>query len=272
MIKVTKRWSHSAYEDYASCGEKYRLKRIEKVPQQPGLAAVAGKAFHSWTEDYDREELPAHEHPSVHEWSDYLEAAIKDEEESTGIERDKFKVSGRPTKDKPNKEDVTHWREVLGPDLCQRYIKWRDNSDWVIAQDLPQDPNGNTTGIEYEVAYRVGQVEEKGFIDRVVYDENGNIGVVDIKTWSRKRVTAQLPGYIVGLQKRGVPASWGSYYEARKGKDTGIQFYLGWDEHRLAGLYEQAAVMEAMGFYLPKPSDECASFCSVADHCRYRLS
>lgn len=271
--KVTRRWSHSAFEDYSACGEKYRLKRIEKVPQQPGVAQVAGKAFHSWSEDYDRTKDDPFGATGgfTSLWDQYLEAALLEEEEQSGLSRDEFKVSGRATKDKPNKEDLTHWRDVLGPELCAKYIEWRDNSDWVIAQDLPQDGNGNTSGIEYEVVYRVGQVELKGYIDRVMYDEHGNLGVVDLKTWARKRITAQLPGYIVGSQKRGIPAVWGSYYEARKGKDTGVKFYTGWNEHRLAALYEQAAVMEAMGFYPPKPSDDCASFCSVRDHCQFRL-
>jgi hypothetical protein len=269
LSTITKRWSHSAYEDYSSCGEKYRLKRVVKVPDQPGLARTAGTAFHSWSEDYDKAEQEWEKQGLLVSWDVYLEAALKAEEEKTGVLRDKFTVSGRVSKDKPNKEDLTFWRDELGPDLVLKYADWVSNSDWVIAQDLPEDANGNTTGIEYEVSYRVGQVEEKGYLDRVYYDHLGNIGVVDIKTWSRKRTTVQLPGYILALQKRGVAATWGSYYHARKGTADDPVFYA-WDEHKLAALYEQAAVMEQQGFYLPRVSDDCG-WCSVRAHCQFAL-
>ncbi|MFD9734374.1 PD-(D/E)XK nuclease family protein [Umezawaea sp. NPDC059074] len=269
MSTITRRWSHSAYEDYASCGEKYRLKRVEKVPDQPGVARVGGKAFHSWTEPFDLAEHQSERDALIGQWPDFLEAAIAEEEEKYGVARDKFTTSGRATKEKPNKEDIPYWRDVLGPELIEKYAKWAGSNDWVIAQDLPQDANGNTVGVEYEVTYRVGQVQEKGYLDRVYYDINGNLGVVDIKTWSRKRVTIQLPGYLVALQKRGVNATWGSYYHARQGK-ADLPVFYGWDEHKLAFAYEQAAVMEAQGFYLPRVSDDC-NWCSVKAHCRFAL-
>lgn len=270
MTTITRRWSHSAYEDYASCGEKFRLKRVEKVPDRPGMARTGGTAFHSWSEAYDLAEQQSQKDALLDEWPAFLEAAIAEDEEKHEVSRDTFVISGKATKEKPNKEDIPYWRDVLGPELLAKYVKWVSNNDWVIAQDLPQDTNGNTVGVEYEVTYQVGQVKEKGYLDRVYYDEHGNLGVVDIKTWSRKRVTIQLPGYLVGLQKRGINATWGSYYHARKGTSDKPEFYSSWDEHKLAFAYEQAAVMEAQGFYLPRVSDEC-SWCSVKDHCRFAL-
>lgn len=269
MSTIERRWSHSAYEDYASCGEKFRLKRVEKVPDQPGLARTAGTAFHTWTEDYDRCEHQSQRDELLGLWEHYLDEALTKDEEKSGVGRGEFTVSGQRTKEKPNKEDLAYWTETLGPGLLEKYAKWADSNDWTIAQDLPQDANGNTSGIEYEVTYRVGQVQEKGYLDRVYYDEHGNLGVVDIKTWSRKRVTIQLPGYLVALQKRGVNARWGSYYHARQGKADPPVFY-GWDERKLAFAYEQAAVMEAQGFYLPRVSDDC-NWCSVKKHCRFAL-
>jgi hypothetical protein len=267
-VKVTRRWSHSAYEDYSSCGEKYRLKRIQKVPDQPGVARVAGTAFHFWAECYDFDHVNGQGHDDSRSFADVFEQALKDEEERHQIPREQFQVSGKPTKDKPNKEDITHWRDALGPELCRMYAEWRDNSDFTIAQDLPQDANGNTVGIEYELSYKVGQVEEKAYVDRIEYDINGNLGVIDLKTWARKRTSVQLQTYIVGLNKRGVPAMWGAYYHARKGVADTPTFHTGWDEHRLAVLHEQAAVMEASGFYLPRISDDCG-WCSVRAHCAF---
>jgi len=47
--------SYSQYETYLSCGEKYRLTRIEKVAEQPAWYLEGGSAVHEATEAYDRE-------------------------------------------------------------------------------------------------------------------------------------------------------------------------------------------------------------------------
>lgn len=264
-----KRWSHSAFEDYANCGEKYRLRRIEKVPQVPNMAAVAGKAFHSWTEGYDLTEgEPARDRVWL-AWPEYLEAAVAEEEESSGVERAKFTTFGRKTKERPNKEDFTVWRDDIGPDLVEKYVAWAGNHDLVIAQDLPQDANGKTYGVEYELAFHIGQTQELGYADRVVYDVNGNLGVVDIKT-GRKRKTTQLPLYLIALQQKGIPAVWCAYYQARDGRMTEPWYPAEWDERRMSYLHEQAAAMQAQGFYLPNPGDECG-WCSVRSHCQFAL-
>lgn len=269
MTRIERRWSHSSFEDYATCGYKFKLRRIEKVPQVPNMAAVAGKAFHSWTEDYDTQETDEDRALIAGFWETYLEAAVAEEEESSGIERDRFTTFGRKTKERPNKEDFLVWRDEIGPDLVEKYVAWAGNHDLTIAQDLPIDSNGKTFGVEYELKFHIGQVEELGYADRVVYDVDGNIGVVDIKT-GRERKTTQLPLYLIALQKKGIPAVWGAYYLARTGKMTKPWFPTLWDERRMSFLHEQAAAMQAAGFYLPNPGDQCG-WCSVRDHCQFAL-
>lgn len=270
-----KRWSHSAFEDFVRCGESYRLKRVVQVPEVPNLAGIGGSAFHLWTEEYDKrivvdfmgesgiEDIPSVEH--------ILNELLAEEEEKSELPREQFRTFGRKTKDLPNGQDIPYWRDVLLPEMCEKYIQWRAATPWRIATDLPPDRNGNTVGIEYEIRYTLNRTEIRGFIDRVEYDENGNLGAVDLKTWSRKRTTAQLPGYVVGLQAVGVPAVWGSYYHARKGESDPPRFFTSWNQDRLVRLYDQAAKAEMLGIYLPKPSDDCASFCSVAAHCEFAL-
>jgi hypothetical protein len=268
---IERRWSHSGYQDYAECGWKYKLKRVEKVPQRPYLAGPAGTAFHAWTDVYDREFVAGNTITpyAADLFHEAFEVALKEEEEKSSVSRDQFTVSGRPTKDKPNGEDIAYWRDVLGPELCRKYVTYRENSDTTIAQDLPQDANGNTVGIEYELSYSIGQVRVKAYVDRVEYDIDGNLIAIDTKTWARKRLTAQLPGYVIGLQKAGIKAVGGAYYEARKGVLSPVQFFT-WTEGTLSYLYEQAAVMEAQGLYLPRVSDDCG-WCSVRDHCQFAL-
>lgn len=266
-----KRWSHSAFEDFVRCGESYRLKRVVGVPEVPNLAGIGGSAFHRWTEQCDLYGIDFESHAEPTSVEQILNDLLAEEEEKSELPREQFRTFGRKTKDLPNGQDIPYWRDVLLPEMCEKYIQWRAATPWRIATDLPPDPQGNTTGIEYEVRYKLGRTDIRGFIDRIEYDENGNLGAVDLKTWSRKRTTAQLPGYVVGLQAVGVPAVWGSYYHARKGESDAPRFFTSWNQDRLVRLYDQAAKAEMLGIYLPKPSDDCHSFCSVAAHCEFAL-
>lgn len=258
-----RRWSHSALEDFSSCGEKFRLKRVVKVPSVPLIAGVGGSAFHTATEHYDREGF-------MPDWVEVLEDAVKAEEVRSGQSRDVFRATGRVTKETPNKQDLTYWRDKLGPEMLDLYKDWRDNCDWTIARDLPPDENGNTDGIEYKVRVSIGGVTIVSIIDRIEYDIHGNLGVNDIKTWSRKRTSTQLPTYLLALNKWGVLAQWGAYYEARKGAATEPVFYSSWDENKLGHLYAQAAAVEAAGYYQPRVSDDCG-WCTVRAHCAFAL-
>lgn len=251
-----KRWSYSALQDYTSCAQKYYLRRVKNVGQSVGLAAVAGKAFHAATEFFDLEgEWP--------DWSHLLDEHVTEEENETGVPLRRWRISGRKTAKTPDKENLDYWLNVLGPDLMQKYEAWQYTNNLEIV-------NGYEVGVEYKVTYTVGGVEVVSYIDRIMRDADGNIGVVDIKTGARKQRTTQLPTYILGLQKNGVPATWGAMYYARKGEMDKPQFFTSWDENRLSYLYAQAEAMRTQGFYLPNPSENCA-WCSVRDHCDFKL-
>lgn len=260
-----RRWSFSALDDYTSCGEKFRLKRVEKVPAAVYFNAIAGTAFHTWSADYDRF---GHLEPGITlpPWSDYLDQAIAEERDHTPVAD--MRISGKRTQATPNKEDYTHWRDVLGPDLCTKYTEWV--KDKHIAKDLPADASGNTTGIEYELNFAIGTTKVRSFVDRLFTYSDDSLLVVDIKAGARKQYTVQLPTYVIGAKKAGINARYGSLYYARRGTHTDPEDYSRWDEHRLSYLYEQAMVMEAQGFYLPRPSEDCR-WCSVAAHCRFAL-
>lgn len=46
--------SHSRMETFMQCGEKARLRYIERVTEIPSIASVAGRAFHSACDAIDR--------------------------------------------------------------------------------------------------------------------------------------------------------------------------------------------------------------------------
>jgi hypothetical protein len=256
-----RRWSFSQLDDYLNCGEKFRLKRIEKVPAVVYLNAIAGTAFHEWSAALDLNGSGV-----VEDWPAFLDHAIENERDGTKLED--MRVSGRRTAATPDKEDYEHWRDRLGPDLCEKYIDWV--ADKVIAKDLPPDPQGNTIGIEYELDFEIAGTKVKSFVDRIFDYAPATFLVVDIKAGARKQTTVQLPTYVFGTNKAGINATHGSLYYARKGTHTPPVDYSRWDESRLSHLYQQAAVMEASGFYLPRPSEAC-SWCSVAAHCQFAL-
>lgn len=263
--KEPRRWSYSALEDYQSCGEKFRLRRVDKVAARVFLNASAGSAVHTWSEHYDFHRLG---YGDIKPWDECLEEAVQKDEERSGHSRDKFSVSGR------GKETYEYWRDELGPEICARYVDWwteqsRDGS-YSIATNLPPDSNGTTVGIEYCVECFIGGTEYKGFIDRILRDAEGNLILVDLKAGARKQTTLQLPSYLVAARKNSINATAASIYYARKGQLEEPQSFANYSEATLAEVYDTARTQEARGEYAPRPSADCG-WCSVRDYCKFRL-
>jgi hypothetical protein len=258
------RMSHSRYADLASCGELYRLKRIEKVPVTPSIYSVAGTAFHEWTDRFD--EAPFFE--GRDDWyANRIDELIREQEEKSGFP---FKEWDNPArKAGANQAALDKFRDVVGPDMIAKYIRWRADSGWAIA-DMG-DQSGDSWGIELEVNFTIQGVENIAKIDRIFeIPETGQLVAIDTKTWSKRRVTAQLPTYLVALRQAGFNVHAAGYYEARKGACTALETYEYWDENRLAALHVQAAWMIKEQWFLPRPSDACGQ-CDVRRHCIYRL-
>lgn len=263
------RMSHSRYEMYASCGEKYRLAKIERVPQTPGIYRVAGTAFHEWTDMFDESPPWDLEDISHAGWyANRIEVLIAEEEEKSGFA---FSEWDNPQKKAgANEAARDKFINELGPDMIRKYIDWRAQSAWSIA-DMGGDQSGDCLGIEFELEFEIQGVQEIVKIDRIFeIPETGQLVAIDTKTWSKRRTTAQLPTYLVALRQHGYDVSGAAYYEARKGTVTEIKSYQYWDEKRLAALHVQAAHMISEGWFLPKPSDECAN-CDVRRHCYFQL-
>jgi len=252
------RMSHSRYELYAGCGERYRLERVERVPKTPSIFSAAGIAFHEcadWCDTNDSDFV------SEGLFADALARIVAEQEEKSGVKLAAWKsVDKRPGS---NQLHFDTFRNELGPEWLKMYVAWRSETQWRIA-DLP-----GGRGIEYKVEFRIGTVDEIAYVDRVFVTPYGLV-VVDLKTWSKRRVTAQLPTYVVGLRKVGVNVASAGYYEARKGELSELNEYRFWDENRLAALHEQAAWMIQEGYFLPRPSDDCA-VCDVAAHCVFKV-
>lgn len=56
--------SPSQISSLLTCGEKFRLERVERVPSRPMWASIGGSVVHKLTEEMDREWYATH-HPET---------------------------------------------------------------------------------------------------------------------------------------------------------------------------------------------------------------
>lgn len=260
-------WSYSQWEDFTGCAHRYRLKRTGAVDQVPSVAAVAGKAWHKWSEFYDLGGEPARS--KVEHWEEILTNEADEEEQHSGIPRGEWRVGGRASKSKPNKEDLDFWM-FFGWQLAEDYMKWAAKTPWTIATDLPPDVNGRTVGIEYGLEVDINGDTVRGFLDRISRDEFGNLGVVDYKTGSWLRHSVQLGWYRAEAWKHGIVLHWGAYYDARKGMATTPVSLTGWTPGRLADLMATQSFMRTNGMFPAQPGAQC-DYCPVRKACEFHF-
>lgn len=257
-------WSFSQWSEFASCGHRYRLKRIENVRQIPSVAAVAGKAFHRWTEHHDLEaKVPGEP------WDEYLEEMTVNEEKESQIPRDQWQVSGRRSRANPNKEDLGFW-QFYGLELIQSYLKWYKSTKWEINRDLPPDKDGRTVGIEYGLDVQLGGEQFIAFLDRIAWNEKSQLGIVDYKTGSRMRHSIQLGQYAAALFRHGVRVHWGALYDARRGIATEPVDLTGWTPTKVESVLAPQQFMRQNGIFPVVPGEHC-DWCPVRKSCEYHL-
>lgn len=252
--------SYSQISGAAGCGERYRLERVVKVPQTPGWALVGGGAFHHMTEDFDcgREVQP---------FDHYLDREIEDRVDETGFPREEWRVSGRATKEWPDKEDERWWR-YHGPLFFDRYVRWQNATPWVIAE-VDGKP-----AVEVKVEMDFGEVDGEpvefvGYIDRIFHDPRHDVYLIgDLKTGSREPVVPQqLADYAVALRETtGLDVNHGFFYDARKGMSSTVYDLSLYDVDRLAYRVRATASMRRHGIFLPNPTSMCVA-CSVKEFC-----
>lgn len=262
--------SHSRAKQYAECGWKYKLIRVDKTPEPPSVALAAGSAFHKWAECHDRtlvEPKIGRVQPGSWEFAEYFAVELAALAEGSGIEPADFRVSGRKTKDRPSGETIDYWSEELGPLLCQKYIEHRWPNGWSLCTDLPPDSAENTVGVEYHVRLDLPGLRWQGYYDRIFVDQFGNLVVVDLKTWQRPRLSTQLAEYMVAGQMLGLRTVFGAYYNARTG-ELGPVRACTWDEQTFRDYVAANSLGIESGLFIPNVGDHCG-WCSVRETCEF---
>ena len=264
--------SYSQLSSFTECSYRYYLERVRRVPVAQAVWFPAGRAYHSTTEWLDREMFAGH--PVLLEagrrklaqvWADEFTAEVEAAREKEP-DLSKWFTAGKPTKDKPNGEDVDWWRPA-GEKMVQAYADWWEaKPPW----RLYAMPDGSPA-LEVPVLCSLNGVPVRGFVDQVlVSTRTGGLLVVDKKTGSRvPQHPLQLATYAVELTamlREPIPIVWGSYFMARTAELTEPQSLAYLTPEVLAEMYQRMDEAERRGLYLPNLGQHCTR-CLVRRHC-----
>src|SRR3954470_15975756 len=109
--------SYSQLSPYSSCSYAYYLERKAKVPRAEAVWFAGGRAFHQATEWADRAHAAgeytfcddASRRKLAAEWHRQFDLEV-DTLRQREPDESKWRKAGKPSKDKPNGEDVAWWR------------------------------------------------------------------------------------------------------------------------------------------------------------------
>lgn len=203
-------------------------------------------------------------------WDTFWDGHVEAMEERTGIERAKWRIAGRKTKDKPHGEDLDWWR-AEGLRQVEEYRKWLDRSTWQIATM----PDGKP-GIEWEATVSFGGVPVQLIVDGIFEvnpipwadpDPDGMV-VVDYKTGSRTPPSVvQLGLYASAIERAyGFRPKWGAYLMTRSCKVEDIIDLSPWSMDFFD--YHFSAMQESLmaGRFPASVGDHC-NYCGFSEYC-----
>lgn len=258
--------SHSQLNGWATCGHRYYLERVARVPQVPAWNLIGGSAVHEATEQWDKQRLGVA--LPVYDFEEIFARLTADAEDDSGRDRSTFRATGRASKEWPEKENDAWWLHH-GPAMVERWKTFVNNVPWdiwIMPDGTPAVELGFEFGLDPDDSGEP-RVSLRGFIDRVFIDRQGNLIVVDLKTGASKQMsTRQLGTYRVGLQQvYRVDALDGAFWDAR----AGVAYPAPLNEYtweRLSWQYSRVRVARELNIFIPNPSNLCSS-CSVQEWC-----
>lgn len=257
------RLSYSLVSEYGDCGEKVRLKRVEKAVSTPTFALAGGSAVHEASANRDLLELGVPvEGPT--EFEDAFAEEILELVADTGIPMEEWRVTGKPSKAFPNKEDY-YWWMANGPIFVENWHRFLRNSPFHIAI-LPNDEYA----VEFSLDAELGGAPFKGYVDRVLEDPQGNLYIVDLKSGVRTPKPNQLRDYRIVMRRifgdEFLP-SRGFYFMNRTGMMSDIHNLAAMDDGAAEHEYAQAWTGIQNGVFVPNTTSGWCSSCDVAKYC-----
>jgi hypothetical protein len=264
--------SPSQISSLTTCGEQYRLTRVEGAPERPMWAGIGGSTVHKITEILD---LNAYdgltEGMTIEElwervWNECFDEA---KERHPEFDPEDYYRSGRVSKEWPEKE-TPEWWAVKGPSFVKQWIMWRDNNGLSIWETLDEETGELRPAIELEVnAYGPDDLYVKSVIDRVYIDQEGDLRIVDLKTGSHTDAWPRQMAYnALGVScQHGEQPRYAGFWKARSG---GIPEWFDLSVFTEEWLWEQAHKARAIRdqqLFLAAPNNLCKSACGVSQWC-----
>lgn len=273
--------SFSQLDTVGTCGEKYRLRYVERerIQQQPSAAAIGGTVSHALADEIDRQLLAGAAWDDLPELAAKCAADVLATEIARAIEKSPdfadittWHTYGRKSKQWPTAQNVDWFEAVAIPAAIGNYIEWRKAADFLTIYEIP----GFGPAIEYPFEIQIDGRTVRGKIDRVFQDVNtGACVVVDLKNGARPKTTTQLGVYAKGLRETTDGTyRWGAYlhnlkYENRGGAKLTTPVDLNWwTDARLGRWYAPAKQAIETGVFMPVPGDNCMH-CTVAHACDF---
>ena len=90
--------SYSSKSAYVTCGERFRLEKVEAVPSKPSWAMVGGSAMHTLTETLDRQLFGIDAEPGATDFDQVFDAQIASQVERCGYQPSDWNVTGKASK------------------------------------------------------------------------------------------------------------------------------------------------------------------------------
>jgi putative RecB family exonuclease len=259
---VSEHVSFSQFTTFSRCGKQYQLERIQGVPRTPSLALLFGSAVHEAFERVLKYQVDMMAGSIQSMWGEIVESHAQRMIKEFDTDIDQFKVSGRKTEAKPNREDFDWWM-IEGLQQVNAFLEWLAISGWSVYEVENQIPM-----VEFNASGILGGIEVKAFIDSVMVNPDGELVVVDFKTGSRTPQELQLGVYSALLEQRmGLHVDKGAYYMTRKA-DMSEQFDLRRYTPEFFGtVFQQFSAAKELGLYIPSVGDHCKYACDVSDAC-----
>lgn len=265
-------YSYSQLEQFTSCGEKYRILKVneDRPLQNPAAWLVHGNAYHNATEVWHTEggNLKELYHTA---WEEELARQLE-----VQPEMDKWELTPRVKKVETDLE----LRYAAGLVQIEAYEAEATNGEWSIADfyDMP----AVEVSFELEFQTEVGKVAVRGKIDQIRQNRNtGVYEVVDLKTGSEQNHKyRQLGLYALAAREMfDIDVVWGRYFYSKldrvpKSGDKAGRYspYFDLRHYDRAywttefGMMEQAVQNQ---IFLPNPGEQCGR-CDAAPFCRAR--
>ena len=256
--------SYSSLNEWLTCGEKWRLKRVEHYPSRASWWSVGGSAVHEASARMEIDNTVTLTEAWESAFGDQVERTL----EESGEPVEAWQAAGKRTAALPDGENGLWWHDN-GPRMIQRHL------------DAVEKARYATVMIDGEVAVELdltvglpdwGKVAEplqvRSIIDRVYDGPNGPV-IVDLKTGRRTPPSSlQLAFYALAVQRAtGIAVQHAAYSMLRTGSLVEVPL-AGIDVSSISRSVALFTTAVDEKIFIPNPGYLCPT-CDVRSYCSY---